>query len=103
MAVLVFGAGYFIGLRRSLSKLEAIVDGKATYTLNSTNVESVSSLGSVSVSWSAIAEIRRYRDLILLGFRGAMYSTIPASQIPNDALSFMVERCRASGAKITDL
>ena len=103
MAVLIFSVGYFTGLRRSLAKLEAIVDGKATYTLKDTSIEAVSSLGSVSLAWSSIAELRRYRDLILLEFRGAMYSTIPASQIPDEALSFMVERCRASGARITDL
>lgn len=103
LAVLLFSVGYFVGLRRSLSKLETIVDGRATYTLSDATIEAVSSLGSVSLDWSAIAELRRYRDLILLGFRGAMYSTIPAVQIPDEALSFMVERCRASGAQITGL
>lgn len=102
-AVLLFSVGYFVGLRSSLSKLEAIVDGRATYTLSHATIEVVSSLGSISLDWSAMAELRRYRDLILLGFRGAMYSTIPASQIPDEALSFMIERCRASGAQITGL
>jgi CHASE2 domain-containing sensor protein len=32
-----------------------------------------------------------------------MYSTIPSSQIPDDALAFMIERCRAAGAKIIGL
>jgi len=103
VAVLLFSALYIVGLRRSLSKLESIVDGRATYTLTEANIQAVSSLGSISLAWSAIAEVRKYRDLILLGFRGAMYSTIPASQISAEALSFLVERCRASGAKITDM
>ena len=50
MAVLIFSVGYFTGLRRSLAKLEAIVDGKATYTLKDTSIEAVSSLGSVSLA-----------------------------------------------------
>jgi len=32
-----------------------------------------------------------------------MYSIIPVAQIPAEALAFMIERCRAAGAKITDL
>ena len=39
-------------------------------------------------------------DLILIGFRGASYSTIPSSQIPDDALAFLVQRaenCRKAG------
>ncbi len=96
-------AVYFIGLRRSLSKLEMITDGKAVYRLTDERIEAQSSLGSVSLEWSSIAELRGYRDLILLGFRGAMYSIVPASQIPESTLTFMVERCRVAGAKITDL
>ena len=101
LAVLLFSVSYFVGLRRSLSKLESIADGQATYTLNATTIEVVSSVGSASLTWATIAELRRYRNLILLGFRGAMYSTIPESQIPEEALSFMVERCRAAGAQIS--
>jgi hypothetical protein len=66
-------------------------------------VEVRSSVGSVSLGWTAIAGLRRHKGLILLIFRGAMYSIIPASQIPDAALSFMVEKCRAAGGKIADL
>ncbi len=103
LAALIFVTGYFIGLRRSLSKLDMITDGRATYRLTDESIEAQSSLGSVSLAWSSIAELRRYKDLVLLGFRGAMYSIVPASQIPEASLAFMVERCRAAGAQITDL
>lgn len=103
LTVVLLVMTYFTGLRRSLSKLEAIVDGKASYTLTEETIEAVSSLGSISLSWSAVAELRKYRESILVGFRGAMYSTIPASQIPADALAFMVERCSQAGAKLTDI
>jgi hypothetical protein len=103
LAVLIFLAAYFIGLRRSLSKLEMITDGRAAYRLTDETIEARSSLGSVSLAWTAIAELRRYRDLVLLGFRGAMYSIVPVSQIPEDSLAFMVERCRAADVQITNL
>lgn len=103
LAAFIFVAGYFIGLRRSLSKLDMIIDGRASYRLTEEAIEARSSLGSVSLAWSAIAELRGYRDLVLLGFRGAMYSIVPAKQIPEASLAFMVERCRAAGAQITDL
>ncbi len=101
--ILLFASSYQIGLRRSLSRLDAIVDGKATYTLTDSTINAVSSLGSFSLDWSTVAELRRYHDLILLGFKDTMYSTIPAAQIPADSLSFMIERCRASGARLVDL
>lgn len=103
LAGMVFLAGYLGGLRRSLSKLDMITDGRGTYRLTDETIEVRSSLGSVSLAWTAIAELRRYRNLVLIGFRGAIYSIVPASQIPEASLVFMVERCRAAGAQITDL
>jgi hypothetical protein len=103
LAVLTYTASYIIGLRRSLAKLDMIVDGKAAYRLTEAAIEAQSSLGSLSLVWSTIAELRRYRDLVLLGYRGGMYSIIPASQIPEASLAFLVERCKAAGAKITGL
>lgn len=98
--VLIYATAYFVGLRRALEKREAIVDGKASYTLTDDTIEVRSSLGSVALAWSAISEVRRHRDLVLLGFRGAAYSTIPSTQIPADALSYLVERAKANGAQI---
>ena len=103
LAVAIFVAAYLTGLRRSLSKLNRIADGRAAYRLTDGTIEAKSSLGSISLSWSAIAELRGYRDLVLLGFQGAMYSIIPASQIPQESLAFMIARCRAAGARITGL
>jgi hypothetical protein len=100
LTALIFVSSYMIGLRRSLSKLDMITDGRAAYRLTNETIEARSSLGSVSLAWTAITKLRKYRDLVLLGFRGAMYS---ASQIPEASLAFMIERCRAAGAQITDL
>ena len=101
--ILIYGTAYFVGVRRAIAKREAIVDGRASYTLTDETIEAKSSLGSVALAWSAISEVRRHRDLVLLGFRGAGYSTIPSAQIPEDALIFLVERAKANGAKITQL
>lgn len=101
--ILIYAAGYVLGVRRALAKHADIVDGKASYTLTETTIEAKSSLGSLALAWSAISEVRSYRDLILLGFRGATYSTIPSAQISHEALAFLVERAKASGAKITRL
>lgn len=103
LVALIFIAAYMIGLRRSLSKLNMITDGRANYLLTNETIEARSSLGSFSLAWTAIAELRGCGDLVLIGFRGAMYSIIPASQIPNVSLAFMVDKCRAAGAQITNL
>ena len=93
--------GYIIGLRRAQDKLEMIIDGRASYSLSESTIEGSSSLGSLALAWSALAEVRQYGDLILLGFRGATYSVIPVTQIPEDALTFLIEHARTAGAKIT--
>jgi len=102
LLVLILGAAYVAGLRRALAKREAIVDGRANYVLTDDTIEAKSSLGSVTLAWSAISEVRRYHDLVLLGYRGAGYSTIPTAQIPGDALAFLVERAKAGGAKVLE-
>lgn len=94
---------YFLGLRRSLAKSEALIDGRVTYVLSDVTVAASSALGSISLAWSALVEVRRYRDLVLLGFRGAMYSPIPSAQIPADALAFLIARARNAGARIAGL
>lgn len=101
LAFLMFGVLYVLGLRRAQSKSEALIDGKAQYTLTEATIEASSAMGSISLVWSALAEVRRYEDLVLLGFRGAMYSPLPAAQIPADALAFLIERARHAGAKIS--
>ena len=100
-AVIVFWVVYMIGLRRVLSKHEAIVDGRATYTLSEATIGAASSMGSIALAWSTVDEVRRYRDLVLVRFKGTVYSTIPAADIPADALAFLVAQARAAGARIT--
>jgi hypothetical protein len=103
VAALVFVGAYFVGLRRALAKHASIVEGKAGYTLSDSTIEAASSLGSLTLAWPAVTEVRRYQDLILLRFLGTTYSTIPESQIPPDALAFLVERARHGGATITGI
>jgi hypothetical protein len=101
IAFLIYGIFYLLGLRRATSKSEALIDGKARYTLTEATIEATSAMGSLSLAWSALAEVRRYRDLVLLGFRGALYSPLPAAQVPAEALAFLMERARHAGAKIS--
>jgi hypothetical protein len=95
--------GYTNGLRRAQAKSEALLDGRVTYIFSDATIEGSSALGSIALAWSALAEVRGYRDLVLLGFRGAMYSPLPSAQIPPDALAFLIDRARSAGAKIAGL
>jgi len=100
LTVGIFAFFYLLGLRRAHARSEALIDGKAEYRLTEETIEASSALGSVALSWTALTEVRRHKDLVLLGFRGAMYSPIPASQIPEDALKYLYERAGKAGAKI---
>ena len=102
MTVLIYIAVYIVGLRRALAKRDLFKDGKAAYTLTEAMIEVSSSLGSSTLVWSVISEVRRYPDLVLLGFGGTAFSTIPADQIPEEALVFLLERAKAGGAKIIE-
>jgi hypothetical protein len=101
LAVAMFGIFYGMGLRRAQAKSEALMDGRVTYTFSEATIEASSALGSMALAWPALAEVRRYQDLILLGFRGAMYSPLPAAQVPAEALAFLLERARQAGVKVS--
>lgn len=103
LSVTIFCLLYFHGLRRAQDRSEALIDGRATYTFSDATIQASSALGSIALTWSALAEVRGYRDLVLLGFRGAMYSPLPSAQIPPDALAFLIDRARSAGAKISGL
>jgi hypothetical protein len=95
--------GYITGLHRAQAKSQALLDGRVSYVFSDATIEGSSALGSIALAWSALAEVRGYRDLVLLGFRGAMYSPLPSVQIPPDALAFLIDRARSAGAKIAGL
>ena len=103
LSVLLYGTGYVAGLRRALAKLSAIAGGQATYTLTPSTVAAESSLGSVAVAWPAVAELRKCGDLIIMEFRGADYTILPAAQIPAEALAFLIQCCETAGARLVGL
>ena len=103
VALVLVGTIYFAGLRRIQAKCKAMIDGRATYTFTDTRIEASSALGSTSLAWSVVKEVRGYKDLVLLSIQGAPYSTLPASQIPPEALAFLIDHARAAGAKIANL
>jgi hypothetical protein len=100
VVILLYGVLYLAGLRRAQAKSHALIDGKATYTLSDATIEAESALGSIALAWSALADVRLHGDLVLLGFRGALYSPLPAAQVPPEALAFLIDHARAAGAKI---
>lgn len=101
MGFCLYAGVYFLGRKRAVEKLDLIDQGKAHYTLSQETIQARSSLGSLNLSWTAVKEVRRYEDLVLLGFQGTAYSTLPAGQLPPEALAFLLERAGTSGAKIT--
>ncbi len=101
-ALVVFGVvlAYFSGLRRSLALRRSVPDARATYRLTEEKLEAGSGLGSLSWTWAALAELRRAGNLVLIGYQGGAYSTVPVAQVPEEALAFLLERCRSAGVRI---
>lgn len=98
---ITYVAFYFIGLQKSIKRLAFIQAGKAHYTLSDSTIQATSSLGSVSLGWAALSEVRRYPKVILLLYRGSGYSTLPAAQVPAEAMVFLLQQACAHGAKIS--
>lgn len=99
MGFCIYAGIYWVGRSRAVAKLGNIVDGKARYTFTEENIQAESSLGSMTLGWAALDEVRQYEDLILLLFRGSAYSTLPKAQFTPAALAFLLERAEVNGIK----
>ena len=101
LVIVMYVGIYFVGLRSAMAKLASVADGRAGYEFSEATIGLSSSLGSASMAWSTVTEVRRYHDLVLLQFLKTSYNTIPTAQMPPEALAFLIERARSHGATIT--
>jgi hypothetical protein len=99
MGFCIYVGGYWVGRSRAITKLESIIEGKARYTFTEETIQAESSLGRMTLGWAALNEVRQYEDLILLGFRGSAYSTLPKAQLTPEALAFLLGRAEMNGIK----
>lgn len=98
VTVALFIVGYVMGLRAFLAMAES---GTCAYTLTDSTISLADSQISTVLNWTAIAGVHNLNDFVNVTVRGGGTVTLPVSQIPAEALTFLVERSQASGARLT--
>jgi hypothetical protein len=91
---------YVVPLRKGLARLRAMGVPTATFSLQDDSFTISSELGTTTLPWSAIAEVRRYPSFWLLLFSKTRFATIPLASVPAEAQAFILSRVAAAGGKI---
>jgi YcxB-like protein len=102
--VLVFGIAFMVAIyvvhyRSAFHKLKKLGDPEATLTLSESSLSMSSSAGSSTVPWSAVTELWQFPSFWLMFFSRNQFVTLPLADFAPDAMSFVLERVRASGGK----
>ena len=102
--VLVFGIAFMVAIyvihyRNALQKLKKMGNPEATLTVSESSLSMFSSAGSSTVPWSAVTELWQFPSFWLMFFSRNQFVTLPLADFAPDAMSFVLERVRASGGK----
>jgi hypothetical protein len=104
-AVLLFGVAialtvYVVHYRNAIAKLRQMPSLQARFVAEQQQFTATSEIGSTTLAWSSVKELWRFESCWLLLFSKAQFMTLPLDCLPAQMQAFMLERLRASGAKI---
>ena len=102
LMVIVYCGGFIIRRKQTASLLKRLEGAPITYRFDETEMSTESALGSSTLKWEMIKKLWIDPDLILVFYARNGYTTIPTSQIPDDALEFLVTRTQESRGSIID-
>lgn len=88
-------------VRLAKAKFAAMTDPQITYTCTDSTFGAKSCLGSTEVPWKTITQIWKFNDVWLLFFGNQGYSTLPVTLVGMDVASFIEERVKAAGGKVS--
>jgi hypothetical protein len=92
---------YLVHYRNSLRKLKAMRKPQASLVLTEENFSLGADSGSSTLPWSAVAEVWKFETCWLLLFLRAQFVTLPLSDVPAEARSFILEHVVAAGGKVS--
>ena len=100
----IFITVYIIAIfarRKQMKELLAkLGNSPVSYSLDDSELSTKSTLGSTTIKWDMIKKLWIYPDITLIFYSSSGYSTIPTSQVPSDALSFLSDKIKTSGGSI---
>ena len=88
-------------VRSSKARFSALTDPQITYRCNESSFGTKSCLGSMEIPWTTISEIWKFDDVWLLFFGNQGYSMFPVSLVALDVASFVEERVKSNGGKVS--
>ena len=92
---------YVIHYRNSMQKFRALGKGQALLKVSTTELTLSSGAGSATLPWCAVAELWQFKTCWLLLFSKAQFVTLPLVDINAEVQTFIVDRVRNSGGKIS--
>lgn len=103
--VLLFGVAialtvYVVHYRNAIAKLRQMPSLQATFVAEEQQFTATSAIGSTTLAWASVKELWRFESCWLLLFSKAQFMTLPLDGLPAEMQAFILERLRASGAKI---
>ena len=93
-------AVYLAHYRNSLGKFREMKNPEATFVADEASFTLTSDVGSSTLRWSSIVEVWRFDTFWLLLFSKAQFATVPLQDVPEQMLSYILERVRGAGGKI---
>jgi hypothetical protein len=105
-AVVVVGlvmpvAVYLVHYKNSIGKLREMAEPIATLVADEGSFTLSSDRGTTTLKWDAVAELWRFEHFWLLLFSRAQFVTVPLEGMPQQMQSYVLDRVRSAGGKIT--
>ncbi len=100
--ILVYIAAFVTRKKQMAELLRKIGDAPISYRLDDSEIATKTPMGSSTLKWEMIKKLWIDPDLTLVFYARNVYTTIPTSQIPTEALEFLVTQIERVGGSILD-
>jgi hypothetical protein len=97
---LISGSVYVVQYKNALAKLQDMGSPHAKFRAEEATFTFESGIGASTLQWSTVKEIWKCKNVWLMLFSKAHFSTLPLADISPEMLAFIEERVLAAGGKI---
>jgi|EndMetStandDraft_4_1072995.scaffolds.fasta_scaffold67745_1 hypothetical protein len=100
LATIFAAALYLVHYQDSLRKFREIGNAQATFRVDESSFTLRSRLGTAALQWAAVSELWQFRDVWLLLYSKAQFSTLPTACMSAEMQAFVVQRVLSAGGKV---
>ncbi|MDC0276476.1 YcxB family protein [Verrucomicrobiales bacterium] len=102
LLVTTYVAAFAIRRKQTAELLKRLDGSPISYQLDDSELSATSALGSSILKWEMIQKLWIDPDLTMVFYTWNGYTTIPTSQIPAEALDFLVGQVEGAGGSVVD-